>query len=118
MEILKPYPYMVEEKDLKVADELGADSIEMLGFYKLFQAEEVVRTYSSAHNNSYWITIFACCRELFSHDWVGKANVELLKCKIDSQNSYEAVNQKNFLKPRHSREILGENLKLKKANNK
>ena len=37
------------------------------GFYKLFKAEDTIRKLSYATNlNSYFICIFACCRELFN----------------------------------------------------
>ena len=36
------------------------------GFYKLLNAESYIRRFSEACNtNSYFIGIFACCRELF-----------------------------------------------------
>ena len=35
------------------------------GFYKLFNAEEKIRLMASLCKNSYMITIFACCRQLY-----------------------------------------------------
>ena len=35
------------------------------GFYKLFNAEEKVRLMATLNKNSYMITIFACCRQLY-----------------------------------------------------
>ena len=33
-------------------------------FYKLFPAEEVIRTWAN-HTNCYFVTLFACCRSLY-----------------------------------------------------
>ena len=35
-------------------------------FYKLYNAEEIIRVMANGNQNAYMITIFACCRQL--HD--------------------------------------------------
>ena len=35
-------------------------------YYKMFTAEKIIRHYASKYSNSYWISIFACCRQLYS----------------------------------------------------
>ena len=40
-------------------------------FYKLFAAEDKIRNFADTHPNSYQVSIFACCRDLF--------NAELMK---------------------------------------
>ena len=35
------------------------------GFYKLFGAEQNMRTAAQAYSNAYIVGIFACCREIF-----------------------------------------------------
>ena len=35
------------------------------GFYKLFNAEQQIRLSATMNKNSYQITIFACCRQLY-----------------------------------------------------
>ena len=38
------------------------------GFYKLYNAEETIRVMANNNSNSYMITIFACCRQLYNGD--------------------------------------------------
>ena len=46
---------------------------EQTGFYKLFNAEDYVRRLSTAFClNSYFICLFACCRELYDPDTMTK----------------------------------------------
>ena len=37
-------------------------------FYKLLDAEHKLRSLSDSYTNGYFITIFACCRELYDHN--------------------------------------------------
>ena len=44
------------------------------GFYELLPAEETVRDMAAKHSNSYWVTIFACCREVREEKKNGRVN--------------------------------------------
>ena len=36
------------------------------GYYKMFNCEAVIRDIAAKYSNSYMITIFACCRQLYN----------------------------------------------------
>ena len=68
------------------------------GFYNLLPAETKVRDLASVHSNSYWVTIFACCRELEKKHWTGLANPDFSpQSKTKGDSTLKPKAQSEFL---------------------
>ena len=89
-----------------------------LGYYKLWYVENMIRGFARRHSNSFHLSIFACCREVFENnkDCVpGPFNVAINKlnerfkaiemAKQQAQTVDDAIRQAKFHKL--------ENMKLK-----
>ena len=61
------------------------------GFYKLMNMESYIRRFSDACNtNSYFIAVFACCRELFKPDKM-KDQIYNEETKVEAAEEEEEV---------------------------
>ena len=46
-------------------------------FYKMYKAEKKLRLYAEIYPNAYVIGIFACCRQIWDHNWMQDQCVSL-----------------------------------------
>ena len=81
---------------------------ENTGYYKMFKAEETIRQWAAQFQNSYFMGIFACCRQLYNSD-----TMEGNYSKIQLQNADKTLQEKRDSYEEKIKEIMSKLEELK-----